>query len=85
MLILYYKTSCPYCHKVINFAEAENISLDLKDIYADHQNLDELMELGGKRQVPFLVDQDRQIQMYESDDIVKYLDENYVHQSQSNS
>ena len=29
--------------------------------------------MGGKRQVPFLVDTDRNIQMYESDDIIEYL------------
>ena len=34
---------------------------------------DSLIQLGGKRQVPFLVDNDRNIQMYESADIIEYL------------
>lgn len=32
-----------------------------------------LIKMGGKRQVPFLVDTDRNIQMYESNDIIEYL------------
>ena len=37
--------------------------------------LDELMEKGGKRQVPFLVDEENGVSMYESDDICRYLEE----------
>ena len=32
-----------------------------------------LIRMGGKRQVPFIVDNERNIQMYESDDIIEYL------------
>ena len=39
----------------------------------DKKNEETLIKLGGKRQVPFLVDNDRNIQMYESNDIVEYL------------
>ena len=34
---------------------------------------DTLIRMGGKRQVPFLVDGERNIQMYESNDIIEYL------------
>ena len=34
-------------------------------------------KLGGKTQVPFLVDPEKGVQMYESSDIIAYLDENY--------
>ncbi len=37
-----------------------------------------LVKLGGKEQVPFLVDADKGEMMYESDDIVAYLQANYV-------
>jgi glutathione S-transferase len=33
----------------------------------------ELMDKGGKLQVPFLVDEERGVSMYESDDIIEYL------------
>jgi len=36
-----------------------------------------LKKLGGEYQVPFLVDSDNNVAMYESDDIIKYLEENY--------
>lgn len=39
---------------------------------ANKENEDSLIRIGGKRQVPFLVDKDRNIQMYESNDIIEY-------------
>ena len=35
------------------------------------------MEKGGKRQVPFLVDDERGVSMYESADIIAYVKEHY--------
>lgn len=64
--------TCPYCKKVLSFAEEKGIKLNKIDI-ADKANEDALIQIGGKRQVPFLVDKDRNIQMYESSDIVEYL------------
>ncbi len=78
MLTLYYKTTCPFCHKVMDFAAANNIELQLKDIYSDPVIMEDLIERGGKRQVPYLVDADRGVEMYESDDIVNYLRENHA-------
>ena len=40
---------------------------------SDKASEDALIQMGGKRQVPFIVDNDRNIQMYESDDIIEYL------------
>lgn len=79
-MILYYKPTCPYCRKVLDFAAANGLSFELRDIVADPEHAEELIARGGKRQVPYLVDSDRQVEMYESDDIVNYLRENYVHQ-----
>ena len=76
MLILYTKTNCPFCEKVLRRAHELGITLETRNI-AEPKNLDELMKLGGKRQVPFLVDEERAVSMYESDDIVRYL-ENYA-------
>ncbi len=38
---------------------------------------DELLTLGGEDQIPFLVDHQHGVTMYESDEIVEYLDEQY--------
>ena len=72
MFILYTKTGCPFCNKVFDAARELGISFDERNI-ADEKNLKELMEKGGKRQVPFLVDTDTDVSMYESDDIVQYF------------
>jgi glutaredoxin 2 len=36
-----------------------------------------LLKLGGKEQVPFMVDTDKGVMMYESEDIIEYLKKNY--------
>lgn len=71
-LILYEKTGCPYCIKVKNFAQEKEIEFELRNI-ADQSIAEELIKRGGKRQVPYLVDVDNAVEMYESDDIVDYL------------
>ncbi len=75
MLRLYLKTGCPFCQKVLDYASEHNIPLQEKNIYDEEQNLKELLQIGGKQQVPFLLDQSADISLYESDDIVKYLEE----------
>mgnify|MGYP000509690745 CR=1 FL=1 len=72
MLDLYILEDCPYCKKVLTFLDEMGIKFNKIDII-DKKNEDTLVQLGGKRQVPFLVDKDRNIQMYESGDIIEYL------------
>ena len=78
MLILYVKTKCPYCEKVLIKGKELGVAFDERNI-ADEQHAKDLVEKGGKRQVPYLVDEEKNISMYESDDIVKYLEESYNH------
>ena len=40
---------------------------------SNNESKESLIKIGGKRQVPFLVDTERNIQMYESNDIIEYL------------
>ena len=77
MLTLYYRPTCPYSHKVRDTAERLGIALDLKDI-ADPANAAALIKRGGKQQVPYLVDAERGVEMYESADIAGYLEEHYA-------
>ncbi|MCR4280834.1 MAG: glutathione S-transferase N-terminal domain-containing protein [Candidatus Kaiserbacteria bacterium] len=71
-LILYEKTGCPWCIKVLNFASEKGIQFELRNI-ADAGVAEELIARGGKRQVPYLVDLKNGTEMYESADIVEYL------------
>ena len=77
MLILYYKPTCPFSKKVLGAAMKLGLGLDLKNIKGNEVATKELIDLGGKKQTPFLVDTDKNIKMYESDEIIDYLAENY--------
>ena len=70
--ILYEKTGCPWCIKVLNFASENGIEFELRNI-KDAGVAEELIARGGKRQVPYLVDQKNCTEMYESADIIEYL------------
>ncbi len=85
MLTLYYKPTCPFCQRVLSEAEALGITMNLKDISSDTAVLDELIQKGGKKMVPFLEDTDRGVSMYESGDIIAYLTEHYKGSSDSST
>ena len=44
-LELFYKPTCPYCHKVMSFMEQNNIELPMHDIVADDAARERLIEL----------------------------------------
>ncbi len=77
MLELYQYESCPYCSKVR--AKLTELDLDyiIRNVPKGSPKRSFLQALGGRQQVPFLVDQDRGVKMYESGDIIAYLEEHY--------
>jgi len=77
MLILYTGTTCPFCRKVEAFLDDKGIEYIPKNVHQDDGALEELLELGGKRQIPFLHDTETGSAMYESQDIIDYISENY--------
>ena len=72
MLELFILDTCPYCKKVLKFLDENHIKYKTIDI-SNKESESSLIRIGGKRQVPFLIDNDRNIQMYESDDIIEYI------------
>ncbi|MDP6450176.1 MAG: glutathione S-transferase N-terminal domain-containing protein, partial [Lentisphaeria bacterium] len=50
----------------------------LRGMFTDSGFGEELRERGGKTQVPYLVDSERDVEMYESEDIIAYIQEHYV-------
>ncbi len=77
MLKLFVRRGCHYCEKVL-LANHADIGADLALCYVEREeHLKELLEQGGKKQVPFLIDDERDVSMYESDDIVEYLADHY--------
>lgn len=70
-MTLFYKPTCPFCVKVLNFIEQEGIELEMKDTLQS-ENLTELKDVNhGKTQVPCLVVNGHP--MLESDDIIAFL------------
>src|SRR6056297_284322 len=77
MLTLYTKASCPFCQKVMPLIESLGLEVTLKDISENDTYREELVAHGGKQQVPYLIDADKEVAMYESDDIMDFLEINY--------
>lgn len=78
MFILYYKPSCPFCQRVLEVAENLGVTFELKDLSEDPTLVDELIARGGKSMVPYLVDTNRNVEMYESQDIIEYIREHKI-------
>lgn len=86
MLELYQTEGCGYSEKVRRKLSELGVSYvihnprltaaDDKEI-TNQQVHDELLDIGGKDQVPFLVDHQEGETLYESDEIVRYLEEHY--------
>lgn len=81
-LELYRMEGCPYCAKVRKKMSNLGLTFIAHNPRGNDERMDELMDLGGKDQVPFLVvrDEDGEVveSMYESDDINEYLEENFA-------
>lgn len=75
-LALYHAAYCPYCVRVRNVIADLNINIISHDIFRDTAKAKELVQNGGKRQVPCLridtVDGETEW-LYESKDIINYL------------
>lgn len=81
MIELYLAERCPYCVKVRVFLEGAGVAYVSKPIplgAATSPLKEELRKLGGKTQVPYLVDPEKNVKMYESDDIIEYVKKNYA-------
>ncbi len=76
MLQLYYDRACPFCQRVLQFMDAKGISFEHKELSlrGESPERDELIELSGRTQVPFLVDTERGVKMPESADIMRYVE-----------
>ncbi len=71
--------SCPFCHRVLRFLESSQIEMETRDTLKDPKAYQELVLGGGRPTVPCLrIDRENEVVwLYESSDIVKYLEKNY--------
>lgn len=70
-IALYHFEGCPYCGRVRKYMAEHNIVIPLKDIHTSSLYRDELVEIGGKKQVPCLVIDGKAL--YESLDIIEWF------------
>ena len=74
-LVLYKKETCPYCRKVMGFiSSAGRKDVIYRDIVEEADAAEELVRVGGKRQVPCLFIDGKPL--YESLEIIRWLEEN---------
>jgi len=79
-LALYQFRSCPFCVRVRWAVWRRGLSIQLRDVRRDPIFLRELIQDGGRYQVPCLRitrESGENVWMYESADIVAYLDEHF--------
>jgi len=83
MIELYQKEECPFCQKVRQKLQELQLDYVNRVSVKGAEQREIMVKLGGEHQVPFLVDQSKGVMMYESDDIVEYLEREYGNGSDS--
>ncbi len=75
-LALYQLSACPFCVKVRRAIKRNGLNIELRNISQNKAYLDELIKEGGKRTAPCLriEKKDEVTWLYESNDIIAYLD-----------
>jgi glutathione S-transferase len=79
-LALYHFKTCPFCIKVRHEMARLSLPIELRDAQHDPERRAELTQGGGKYQTPCLQITGAQGQaqwMYESNDIIKYLQQRF--------
>jgi glutathione S-transferase len=74
MITLYVKDNCAYSAAVLAKLNALGVPFEQKNV-GDPEVLDEVLMRGGKTQTPYMVD--GETELYESADIVDYLEKTY--------
>jgi len=77
-LVLYNMEGSPYCRKVREALTELDLAYVVRNLPKGSPKRAELFARGGKMQVPYLVDPNTKRELYESDEIVAYLEEQYA-------
>lgn len=73
-LELYKRDTCPYCQRVMAVIDQLGSPVEMHDIERNPADLERLVAVGGKRQVPCLFIDGQPL--YESADIIQWLQAN---------
>jgi glutathione S-transferase len=77
LLELYDYEGCPYCRKVRERLCELDLDVLVHPVAHGSRRRADLEQLGGRIQVPYLVDPNTGTALYESEDILAYLDDRY--------
>lgn len=79
-LSLYQYEACPFCVKVRRALRRFNLNVEVRDAKRNNDYKAELEQSGGKLKVPCLrIEEQGEVRwMYESSDIIQYLEQTYV-------
>src|SRR5436190_599475 len=78
LLELYDFRGCPYCRQVREALSELDLEHVVRNVPKGSPKRAALVERGGKMQVPYLIDPNTDRALYESDDIVAYLEAQYA-------
>ena len=86
-LSLYQFYACPFCVKTRRAIHRLNVPISMVDAQGDQQNRDDLLTGGGAIKVPCLrIEENSKITwMYESSDIISYLNDRFDDNNQPDS
>ncbi|TXD39091.1 hypothetical protein FRC98_01420 [Lujinxingia vulgaris] len=76
-LVLYNFEASPFCRKVREALNELNLDYHVKNVAKGSARRPEFRELAGRVMVPYLIDPNHDVAMFESDDIVAYLYKTY--------
>ena len=79
MLQLYTSDYCQYCKKVEAHMHTLGLEYQRMNVGENPTHRDAVLRIGGKMQIPFLVDEEEGVHLYESDAIITYLTQHYDH------
>jgi glutathione S-transferase len=77
LLTLYNMEASPYCRKVRETLNELNLDYRVENVGKLSARRTELVDRGGEMMVPYLVDPNTDTEMYQSDEIVAYLETTY--------
>lgn len=78
-MTLYQLYACPFCIKTRRALRRLNLPIEIRNVHTGSPYREDLLEGGGRIQVPCLriADQGADMWMYESSDIVHYLEQRF--------
>ena len=79
-MAIYEYRGCPFCMKTRRALRRLNLNIELRDALNDPQHKQDLLDIGGKRQVPclrFTNEAGEDNWLYESRNIIHYFEQKY--------